>query len=87
MSDFIHSREFLNQGDIVVIDCDTQCNCMILTDSEFNNYKSRRRYQYHGGHYKMFPVRIAVPISGNWNVVVDLGGGRASIKCSISYIK
>jgi len=30
MSDFIHSREFLHQGDIVVVNCSHRCNVRIM---------------------------------------------------------
>ena len=87
MADFIHSRKYLDGGNIVEVDCDTQCNVMLLTDSEFSKYKSRRSFHYYGGHYKYFPASISAPHSGDWNIVIDLGGGRANIKYSIRVIK
>ena len=39
MAEFIHSREHLNRGNIVQVDCDTQCNVMLLSDTEFSNYR------------------------------------------------
>jgi hypothetical protein len=84
---FIHAREYLNQGDVVQLDCDTQCNFMITTDSNFSSYRRRGRFQYYGGHFKRFPARISVPHSDNWNVTVDLAGGSANIRYSISYLK
>jgi len=35
MTDFLHKREHLKAGDTAVLDCDTQCNFMLLTDSQF----------------------------------------------------
>src|SRR5437016_10039728 len=58
---FIHSREYLNRGDIVRLDCDTQCNFMITTDTNFSSYRNRRSYQHYGGHYRYFPAQIVVP--------------------------
>jgi hypothetical protein len=84
---FLHAREYLSAGDIAVVGCDTQCNVMLMDDSNFANYKNGRQFKYHGGHFKMFPARIAAPSTGNWNVVLDLGGGSASIRHSISFIK
>lgn len=83
---FLHKRLQLHQGDIVVVDCSHQCNIMILTDSNFNNYKRGGRFEYHGGFYERLPARIAAPHTGAWNVVLDLGGGSAHIKHSISVI-
>jgi hypothetical protein len=85
--DFIHAREYLQQGDIVVVNSSHQCNVVLTTDSEFANYRSGRSFHHYGGHYKMFPARIAVPHSDNWNITLDLGGGSANIRYSISYVK
>ncbi len=87
MSDFLHAREYLHRGDIAVLDCNTQCNFFLVDDNNFSNYKNGRDFRYFGNHYKMFPARIIVPETGNWNVILDLGGGSANIKYSISYIK
>ena len=87
MSDFIHRREYLEEGDIAVLDCDTQCNFLLLDDLNFSAYRSRRSYRYHGGFFRRFPARIVAPHSGHWNLVLDLGGGRATIRYGMSVIK
>ncbi len=83
---FLHKRMQLNQGDTVVVDCSHQCNIMIMTDSNFSNYKRGNGFQYYGGHYSRLPAQILVPNNGAWNIVLDLGGGSASIRHSISII-
>jgi hypothetical protein len=87
MSQFLHTREYLDSGNVAVLDCDTQCNFMLLTDSNFNNYKRGGRYQYYGGYFKIFPAKISAPHSDHWNVVIDLGGGSATIKHSLRFLK
>src|SRR4051812_6636348 len=87
LMDFIHAREYLEKGDVVVINSSHQCNVLLTTDSDFANYRSGRRFHYHGGYYKMFPVRIVVPHTDNWNITLDLAGGSANIRYSIDYIK
>lgn len=84
---FIHSREFLNNGDVVKLDCDTQCNFTIMTDSNFAAFRRKARFSYYGGHFSSFPATIVVPSSGFWNIVIDLGGGAASIKYNLSVIR
>ena len=32
MSNFIHSREYLHDGDVVVVSCDHQCNVRVMSD-------------------------------------------------------
>jgi hypothetical protein len=87
MADFIHAREYLDGGDVVVVNCDYQCNVLVMDDSNFSSYRSGRQFTYYGGHYTRLPARIGVPHSAHWNTVIDLGGGRANIRYNIGYIK
>ncbi|HGJ5866220.1 DUF1883 domain-containing protein, partial [Arsenophonus nasoniae] len=41
---FLHKRMQLNTGDTVVINCTHQCNILMTTDSEFNNYRNGRTF-------------------------------------------
>lgn len=83
----LHKREFLEEGDIVIVNCDYKCNVMITTDSEYRNYQAGRPFRYHGGAYDRFPVRILVPSTDHWNVTLDLGGGSATVRHSITFIR
>jgi hypothetical protein len=85
--DFIHTREYLTEGDIVVVWCSHQCNVCLMDDTNFSYYRSRGQFRHYGGHCRYFPVRIPVPSTGYWNVTLDLGGGSASIRHSISFIR
>lgn len=84
---FVHYREHLSAGDIAVVNCSHQCNVRLLDDKNFLLFKSRRRYEYHGGFYERLPARITVPRSAYWNVVIDLGGGAASIRHSLQVMR
>ena len=84
---FLHKREYLEAGDIVVVDCSHQCNVMLTDDTNFAAYKAGRSFKYHGGHYKCLPARIAAPSTGYWNITLDLAGGGATIKHSITIVK
>lgn len=83
---FMHKREYLNEGAVVVVNCTHQCNVMLTDDTNFQNYKQGGQFRYHGGFFKRLPARIPVPHSGYWNVTLDLGGGSASIRYSIDVI-
>lgn len=86
MSDFIHWREHLAQGDIVEVDCSHRCNVRLMTDGEFAKYRHGGGHNYYGGHFDRLPARIAAPHSGWWNITLDLGGGRASIRYGMRVI-
>jgi hypothetical protein len=83
---FIHAREYLMQGQSIRVDCDTQCNVMLTDDSNFNNYRSGHGFRYYGGFYDRFPAVIAPPHPGHWNVTIDVGGGSANIRYSITVV-
>jgi hypothetical protein len=85
--DFFYDRQYLEEGDIVVVDCDHQCNVEVMDDHNFQAYRSLRGHTYYGGFYRSLPARIVVPYSGHWNVTLDLGGGSANIRYGFSYIK
>ena len=84
---FLHQREYLNEGDIVVVNCSNRCNIRLMSDSDFYSYRRGRSHRYHGGHYGRLPARIVVPGDGYWNITLDLGGGSASIQHSIGILK
>ncbi|AGO40213.1 MULTISPECIES: DUF1883 domain-containing protein [Pseudomonas] len=81
---FLHSRKYLNEGDVVEVNCSHQCNVRLTTDTQFSNFKNGRRHTYYGGFYERLPARITVPHTGYWNITIDLGGGSARITHSIT---
>jgi len=87
MANFVAAREFLAKGDIVIVKCTHQCNILLMDDENFQAYRQRKKCTYFGGHFKVFPAKIAVPADGHWHTVIDLGGREADIKHSISYLR
>ncbi|WOH64052.1 DUF1883 domain-containing protein [Bradyrhizobium sp. BWA-3-5] len=87
MADFIHTRELLHAGDVVVVQCSHQCNVRLTDDSNFQAFRSGRQHRAYGGFFRALPARVAVPHDGYWNVTIDLAGGQANIRYSISYLK
>ena len=83
---FIHQRRALSKGDIVQVDCDAQCNFMLLSDADYAAYQRVRPFKYCGGTFKRFPARITVPETGDWNVVIDLAGAKGEIRYNITIV-
>lgn len=73
-----HSREHMEAGSVVSVQCSHQINVLLMDDSNYSAYKSGRSARYYGGFYKQFPARIGVPHSGNWNVVLALPAGHSA---------
>lgn len=84
---FIHAREHLSNGDVVVVQSSHQCNVRVMEDANFERFQNGSSHEYLGGFYKRFPARIRVPSTGYWNVTLDLAGGTANVKYSIRYLK
>jgi hypothetical protein len=36
---FIHADEYLDEGDVVIVQCSHQCNVRLLDDHNFQNYQ------------------------------------------------
>lgn len=74
---FIHQREHLSEGDVVIIECSNACNIRVMTDANFRSFKNGGRHTYHGGAFEKFPARITAPSSGFWNITIDTVTRRA----------
>lgn len=83
---YIHSRRYLCAGEIVQLDCDTQCHFLLLSDDHFAAYQLVQEFRYEGGTFKQFPARITVPETGYWNLVIDLHGATKEPECVITVV-
>lgn len=83
----IHTREWLEAGDRVRVDCDHQCNVLVMDDRNYSLYKTGQAFRHLGGFFKRLPAVLGVPRSGHWNTVIDLGGGRAQVRYSINILR
>ena len=59
-------------------------NARLFDSSNFSSFKAGRRATGYGGQATRSPVRLQVPRSGHWYLVIDYGGvrgrGRASVQ-------
>ena len=74
---FVHEREYLKEGDTVVIQCSQTCNIRLMSDANFRSLKNGGRHTYHGGAFDRFPAKIKVPSTGYWNITLDTVTHRA----------
>ena len=75
---FIHQREQLKEGDLLVIQSSQPCNIRLMSDANFRSFKNGGRHTYHGGAFDKFPARIKVPSDGFWNITLDTVTRRAA---------
>lgn len=72
------------KGAVAVVTLDKQANVRLMTASNYRALKAGRRFSFHGGRATKSPVRIAIPSSGHWFVVVDLGGLAGRVRASVA---
>jgi hypothetical protein len=58
-------------------------NVRLMDSSNFQNYRSGRQHRYTGGHVTRSPVRLPIPHSGHWYLIVDLGGYSGSVRSGV----
>ncbi len=71
------------RGEIVEITLTSGANVRLMNSSDFSNYKNGQRHQFFGGLAKQSPIRLPIPSSGHWYIVVDMQGLRGSTKASV----
>lgn len=64
----------------------TEASVLLLDPINFARYRRRESYRYHGGHFRRSPAQIAVPTTGHWHAVVDLGGAAGRVAASIRVV-
>jgi hypothetical protein len=84
---YLHSREWVNSGKIVSVQCSHQINVLVMDDNNYSKYKRGENATVYGGFYTHFPANIAVPHTAHWNIVLALPPGhRANISHSINIL-
>lgn len=84
--EYIYSEIQAREGAIVEVALDQQANVRLLDPANYQRFKSGQRHQYYGGRALRTPLRLPVPSSGTWYVVIDLGGHGGTIRHNIRLI-
>ena len=79
---FLEQHFDAHAGDIIEVSLDRAANVRILDTSNFARLKRGQACRGYGGSATGTPVRIRVPRTGRWHVVVDLGPRGGSIRAS-----
>jgi hypothetical protein len=62
-------------------------NVRLMTDSNFALYKQAMKHQFVGGVARKSPIRLTIPQSGHWHVVVDMEGHHGQSESSIRIVE
>jgi len=85
---FLHYDVWTQSGDIIEVSLTgNAANVLLMDDSNFQNYRSGRQFQYHGGYFTQSPAIIRAPSAGHWKIVVDLGGRGGHVNAAVRVIR
>lgn len=80
----VHLREFMNGGDVAIVDCAQSCRVMLMSDANFSRYQRGKRYFCREEIH--LPVSLEAPAAGFWNIVLELAAEPAAVRHSIQIV-
>lgn len=79
-----HDLGYRKSGEIAeVILLGNAANVRLVDSSNFSYYKNGKPHRYYGGLAKQSPVKLVIPNSGNWHIVVDMQGLQGKVRSSV----
>jgi len=74
-------------GVTIEITLSAVANVRLMTENNFALYKQAMKHQFLGGVARKSPIRLTIPQSGHWHVVVDMEGHHGQSDSSIRIIE
>ena len=74
-------------GVTIEITLSAVANVRLMNDSNFSLYKQAMKHQFVGGVARKSPIRLSIPKSGHWHVVVDMEGLHGQSESRIRIIE
>jgi hypothetical protein len=75
------------RGSIVVVTLlGNPANVRLLDTANFNRYRESLEHEYAGGLARQSPVRLEVPSTGHWHLVVDLIGLSGTTRTTVEIL-
>lgn len=78
---------YVKGGEIVQVNLHgTVANVRLMDGINFNNFKKEKKHVFFGGYGLKSPVRLQIPETGYWYLVVDLGGRSGILKSTVTVL-
>ncbi|WP_349434008.1 DUF1883 domain-containing protein [Pararhizobium sp. A13] len=74
-------------GVTIEITLSAVANVRLMTANNFQLYKEAMKHQFVGGVARKSPIRLVIPQSGHWHVVVDMEGHHGHSESSIRIVE
>jgi len=81
-----YDLDMQRSGTVVEIKLSAIANVRLMTHANFDLFKNARQHKFLGGVAKQSPIRLKIPESGHWHVVVDMEGHPGKAQSSIKVV-
>ena len=81
-----YDLDMQRSGTVVEIKLSAIANVRLMTHANFDLFKNARQHKFLGGVAKQSPIRLKIPESGHWHVVVDMEGHPGKAQSSIKVL-
>jgi hypothetical protein len=86
VANYLHYNFYAGNTNVIQVTLTGWANVLLLDDTNYNNYRNGRKYQYYGGLAETRLYTIRPPYHGHWNVVVNRGGYTGSVTASVKLL-
>ena len=81
-----YDLDMQRSGTVIEITLSAIANVRLMTHATFDLFKNARQHKFLGGVAKQSPIRLQIPKSGHWHVVVDMEGHAGKAESSIKMV-
>lgn len=74
-------------GVTIEITLSAVANVRLMTANNFQLYTETLKHQFVGGVARKSPIRLTIPQSGHWHLVVDMEGHHGQCESSIRVVE
>ena len=76
----------LRAGTIIEVTLSAVNNVRLMTPANFQRFKETLDFKYLGGVAKKSPIKLTIPESGHWHLIVDMEGHHGLADSSVKTI-
>ncbi len=76
----------IREGVVIEISLSAVANVRLMTHADFDLFRNARQHKFLGGVAKQTPIRLTIPKSAHWHVVIDTEGHAGKVESSIRVV-
>ncbi|WPE19809.1 DUF1883 domain-containing protein [Shinella zoogloeoides] len=81
-----YDLDMQRSGMVIEITLSAVANVRLMSHANFDLFRNARQHKFIGGVAKQSPIRLKIPQSGHWHVVVDMEGLPGKAESSIKLV-